>query len=69
MPLMLILAVFVTKYVTQVLFAIRPESMQRASVSVGICLLYGVLSGVFLGRPLPMLRQYRFLRSSHLAVG
>lgn len=69
MPLVLILAVFVTKYATEVLFAIRPEWMQLASVSVGICLLYGMLSGVFLGRPLPVLRQYRFLRANHLAVG
>ena len=49
-PLVLMLAIFVTKYATAVSLAIAPGVAGQALFIVGICLLFGAFNGFFLGR-------------------
>jgi hypothetical protein len=49
-PLMLILGLFVTKYIVGALTAMQPALVHEASFSLGFAMLYGAFSGVFLAR-------------------
>ena len=49
-PLMLILGLFVTKYVVGAASAMQPALAREAGFSVGFAMLYGAFSGVFLAR-------------------
>jgi hypothetical protein len=49
-PLMLMFAIFVTKYSVGVLTAIRPDLMHAVPASLGVTVLYGLFNGVFIGR-------------------
>jgi hypothetical protein len=49
-PLMLMVAIFITKYTVGVMTAIRPELMHSLPASLGVTLLYGLFNGVFIGR-------------------
>lgn len=49
-PLALMMAVFFTKYAVSVLLAILPHARQDALVAAGVCALFGVFNGCFLGR-------------------
>jgi hypothetical protein len=49
-PLAMMMAIFVTKYVASVLLAILPHARQDALFTVAVCMLFGVFSGCFLGR-------------------
>lgn len=49
-PLMLILGIFVTKYVVGAATALQPALARDASFSLGFGALYGAFSGVFLAR-------------------
>ncbi|RZT11063.1 hypothetical protein SAMN05216319_0465 [Duganella sp. CF402] len=49
-PLMLMVAIFVTKYTVGVLTAIRPDLMHAVPASLGVTVLYGLFNGVFIGR-------------------
>lgn len=50
LPLGLMMAVFSTKYVTAVLFALHPQARRDVLLVVLVSALFGVLNGVFLGR-------------------
>ena len=50
MPLMLMLAIFLTKYITSVVLVIQPQLAQQLAVAATICLVFGVFNGVLLGR-------------------
>lgn len=50
MPLMLMVAIFVTKYTVAVLSAMQPELLQSLPFAAAVTLLYGVFNGLFLGR-------------------
>jgi hypothetical protein len=50
MPLAMMMAVFFTKYAVSVLLAILPHVRQDALVALGVCALFGVFNGCFLGR-------------------
>jgi hypothetical protein len=58
-PLALILAIFATKYVTEVLMAIDPARQGTASFVLPVCLLYGIFNGVFMGKLLRVVALYR----------
>ncbi|WP_373991671.1 DUF6622 family protein [Duganella sp. BuS-21] len=49
-PLMLMMAIFVTKYFVGVLSAMHPEMVHGVGFSLGVTTLYGLFNGVFLGR-------------------
>ena len=49
-PLMLMMAIFITKYTVAVLGAIRPDLMHSLPVSLGVTVLYGLFNGAFIGR-------------------
>ncbi len=58
-PLLLILAIFITKYAVAVALAVQPGAAASLAVAVGVSALYGVFSGVFAGRALRLLRLAR----------
>jgi hypothetical protein len=49
-PLAMMMAVFFTKYAASVLLAVLPHARQDALFAIGVCLLFGVFNGCFLGR-------------------
>ena len=49
-PLAMMMAVFFTKYAASVLLAVLPHARQDALVAAGVCALFGVFNGCFLGR-------------------
>jgi hypothetical protein len=49
-PLMLILGVFVTKYVAGVILAINPSLAANTSVAIVLSLVYGAFAGLFWAR-------------------
>jgi hypothetical protein len=49
-PLMLILGVFVTKYVAGVMLAINPSLAANTSVAIVLSLVYGAFAGLFWAR-------------------
>jgi hypothetical protein len=50
MPLVLMVAIFVTKYAVAVMSAMHPELQHSVPFAASVALLYGVFNGVFLGR-------------------
>jgi uncharacterized membrane protein len=55
-PMVLILAVFLTRYVVNVSLTMHPELKSEADVAIAISALYGVISGLFAGRALGLVR-------------
>ncbi|MFO1338326.1 MAG: DUF6622 family protein [Burkholderiaceae bacterium] len=55
-PLVLMMAIFSTKYAVGVALAMQPALAGQAAFAWGLSLLYGTLSGVFLGRALRLWR-------------
>lgn len=49
-PLMLMMAIFVTKYVVAVLTAMHPELQQHLVFATAVTMLFGLFNGVFVGR-------------------
>ena len=47
-PLVLMLAIFAVKYATSVVLAVRPEL--AGQLAAGVCAMFGVFNGYFLGR-------------------
>jgi hypothetical protein len=56
MPLMLMLAIFLTKYITSVVLVIQPQLAHQLAVAGAICLVFGVFNGLLLGRLARMAR-------------
>jgi hypothetical protein len=50
MPLILMLAIFLTKYITSVVLVIQPHLAHQLAVAATICLVFGVFNGLLLGR-------------------
>lgn len=50
LPLLLMLAVFSTKYAAAVLLAMHPAWAQDSAAALGLSAFYGLAGGVFLGR-------------------
>ncbi|MYN40736.1 hypothetical protein GTP55_15295 [Duganella sp. FT109W] len=50
MPLVLMIAIFVTKYAVAVMSAMHPELQHSVLFAASVALLYGVFNGLFLGR-------------------
>lgn len=70
-PLLLILGIFITKYVVGVATAMQPALARDANFSLGFGALYGAFSGVFLARAVRLwrlaLRQERSGTSAQAA--
>ena len=58
-PLGLMLAIFCTRYVVGVLLVMHPGLTHDVAVAAMVASLYGVLSGVFFGRMVLLLRRAR----------
>ncbi len=50
LPMMLILAMFITRYVLNAGLTVKPELAQTSGFSVGIAIAFGLINGAFLGR-------------------
>lgn len=64
-PLALMMAVFGTKYVTAVLLAMNPQARQDTLLVVLVCVLFGVLNGMFVGRLASDTIAYNQVRSQN----
>ena len=49
-PLAMMMAIFFTKYATAVTLVVQPHASHNALFATGVCALFGVFSGYFLGR-------------------
>jgi len=49
-PLVLMMAIFISKYVVAVVFAMQPALTQNPPVVGAVCLMFGLFNGIFLGR-------------------
>lgn len=58
-PMMLMMGIFLTKYIVGVTLAMHPELKHEAVFAASVCTLYGLFSGVFVGRLLRILSVYR----------
>jgi hypothetical protein len=56
-PMGVILAIFLTKYATGVLLSMQPDRAHDATFALGLCLLYGLFSGFFVGRVITVCRR------------
>lgn len=59
LPLILILGIFLTKYVVGVMLAIRPSLAHDGGFTVSVAGLYGAFSGILIGRALRLARLAR----------
>ena len=51
-PLALMMGIFFTKYAAGVALAMHPELRHQASFAIGLPVIYGAFSGIFVGRAL-----------------
>lgn len=58
-PLVLMMAIFLTKYVTSVVMAVQPQLRHDTLFMTIACALFGVFSGYFLGRLVRDLKAFR----------
>ncbi|MBI1835456.1 MAG: hypothetical protein HYR92_06880 [Burkholderiales bacterium] len=61
-PLVMILSIFVTKYVLAVSLAMQPNLAHQLSFSIGCAAVFGMMNGVFFGRALRLMRLYQSKR-------
>lgn len=57
-PLVLMLAIFVTKYAVAVFSTMHPEALRQLGFVVTVTLLFGLFNGVFVGRLAAALAAY-----------
>jgi uncharacterized membrane protein len=55
-PMLLILGIFLTKYVVGVSLAMQPELKANGNFVLAVATLYGIFSGIFAGRTVRLLR-------------
>lgn len=55
-PLVLMMAIFLTKYLVGVMLAMQPALAHDITMAAAVASLYGAMSGLFIGRMLRMLR-------------
>ena len=58
-PMVLMMAIFCTRYVAGVVLALHPELTRDTATAALVASIYGALSGVFIGRMLRMLAATR----------
>lgn len=58
-PLLLMMAIFITKYVTSVVLAVQPQLRHDTLFTIIVCVLFGIFSGYFLGRLARDLKAFR----------
>lgn len=58
-PLLVILAIFFTKYIVAVLYALNNPITEQVAFMPVLCLLYGLFSGYFVSRALCLVRASR----------
>ena len=58
-PMALILLIFCVRYVVNVALAVAPDLRVEPSFLMPVCLVYGVMSGIFLARVIGTLRATR----------
>jgi putative Mn2+ efflux pump MntP len=58
-PLLLMMAIFLTKYIVGVTLALQPNHAHELLFAAGVCALYGLFNGVFIGRTLRAFAIYR----------
>ncbi|MCJ8337328.1 MAG: hypothetical protein MJK10_02560 [Pseudomonadales bacterium] len=60
-PLVLMMAIFFSKYLVAVLNALHPSLTMSSGFMILCCLVYGALSGVFVGRTVSMWGKKRLI--------
>jgi hypothetical protein len=68
-PLLLILAVFSVKYTVGVMLGMDPSRAADPTFALGASVLYGVISGLFVGRALRLVRLSRRATPPAVAAG
>ncbi len=58
-PLVLMMAIFCTKYIVGVALSMQPALAQDSAFVVVVCVLYGLFNGVFIGQLLRIVAIYR----------
>jgi hypothetical protein len=58
-PMTLMMGIFVTKYAVAVTLAMQPAHAHEFIFTTGVCALYGLFNGVFIGRLLRVFSIYR----------
>jgi putative Mn2+ efflux pump MntP len=58
-PLMLMMGIFLTKYAVGVTLAMQPNHAHELLFAAGVCALYGLFNGVFIGQVLRVFSIYR----------
>ncbi|NEX63293.1 DUF6622 family protein [Noviherbaspirillum galbum] len=58
-PMVLMLGIFLVKYVVAVMLVMHPDLRQQAGFVAGVCALYGVFNGIFIGKLLRIVAAYR----------
>lgn len=58
-PMVMIMAIFMAKYLVGVSLAMVPQLAQLPAFALGVSLLYGALSGLFVARSISVLRHGR----------
>jgi hypothetical protein len=61
LPLVMMIAVFFTKYVASVALSVAPQLRHDTLVACAVCALFGVFNGWFIGRLVGDLASYRML--------
>jgi hypothetical protein len=59
LPLVLMMGIFATKYAVGVSLALQPDHAHELLFATGICALYGLFNGVFIGQVLRVFSIYR----------
>jgi hypothetical protein len=66
LPLILMMGIFCTKYVINVALAIQPQLHQNFGFIVIVCVLFGVMNGLFVGKLLQIIALYKQANTAHL---
>lgn len=67
-PLLMILGIFVTKYVVAVIIAMQASLAHQNWFALSCAALFGMMNGVFFGRTLRLIRLYQASRNEMIAV-
>jgi hypothetical protein len=67
LPLVMMMAVFFTKYVASVALVVVPQLRQETLVACAVCALFGVFNGWFIGRLVGDLASVRMLPAAATA--
>jgi len=67
-PVALMMAVFFTKYLASVMLAVRPHLREDTVFVAVVCVLFGLFSGVFIGRLARDLKACQALQADTAAV-